>query len=458
MAAAEKRVNSSWCRITNFGICRLMLRNREIYHKKGKGLVILSVLLPVLHGLLYMMAACLIFIAVQPKFMFEQNRRRLLFIVILSLFSVIYLTVEPIDPLVYVLHLTPLSITLAALYEGTLPGVFTWTAFVVCGIVIVGNDWISTIIACTICLIAGLVLHNRLSDVSFRQMSIFSLLLSLLYIFSYLIIVYIQGNMPSLDQLMLIVAATILSSPLVSFIYLYVKYQERFQRELLLSEKNQIIGQLAAALSHEVRNPLTSARGFLQLLGKEQLSREALDRYRTYAMEGIDQANAIITDYLNFSKPHTEEPQLLNVRDEVDGIIPWLQPYSVLSNVTLNIHHLEQEPMFIKGETKKFQQCLLNVMKNAIESMPEGGVLTVVTRRDERNGVQILIRDTGVGMSSAQIKRLGNPYFTTKDAGTGLGLMVVINLVKAMNGKVVFSSKVNEGTICEMHFQITANQ
>ncbi len=416
--------------------------------------MIQSVLLPVIHGLLYIIAACFIFIAIKPKFMFEQNRRRILFIVILMIFSIIYLVFESIDPVVYALHLTPLAITLAALNEGTIPGIATWAAFVVCGIAVVGNDWLPTLLACSVCLIVGLLLHKKLEEASYRQMSLLSLFVALVYIAAYLIILQLQGRMPEISQLILIVAAAFLSSPFVSFIYLYVKFQERFQKELLLSEKNQLIGQLAAALSHEVRNPLTSARGFLQLMGKDKLPKESLDRYRTYAMEGIDQANGIITDYLNFSKPHTEEPQLLNVREEVDSIIPWLQPYSVLSNVTLNIHHLSEEPMYIKGETKKFHQCLLNVMKNAVESMPRGGILTVVTRRDERNVAQILIRDTGIGMSSAQIKRLGNPYFTTKDAGTGLGLMVVINLVKAMNGKVVFSSKENEGTICEMLFQL----
>jgi two-component system sporulation sensor kinase B len=385
--------------------------------------------------------------------MFESNRRKPFFVLILIFLSFIYLGFEQQNPMVYALHLTPLSIALAALYEGAIPGIATWLAFVVCGIVIVGTDWLPTLLASSIHLALGLVLHYRLEDASLRRMSLLTAVLVAVHLGTYLTLLWLQGIMISKEITITIILLTLASSQLTSYIYFYVKHQERFQRELILSEKYQLIGQLAASISHEIRNPLTTTRGFLQLMGKENLSKEAFERYRVYAFEGIDHANSIITDYLNFSKPNLEEPKLLDVKDEVDGIVSWLQPFSVLSNIAVEINHMSDEPIYIQGEQKKLQQCLLNVMKNAIESMANGGLLSVQTRM-EQGIVQILIRDTGVGMSSTQVKKLGNPYFTTKESGTGLGLMVVISLVKAMNGKIYFRSKPNEGTICEMHFEL----
>ncbi|WP_317890822.1 HAMP domain-containing sensor histidine kinase [Paenibacillus arenilitoris] len=415
--------------------------------------MIQTVLLPVLHGLLYIAAACLIFIVITPRFLFEHNRRKPFFVLILAVLTYFYIGFESIDPLVYALHLTPISLCLAALYEGAIPGVATWAAFVVCGIFAVGNDWLPTLAASTLMLAGGLLLHYRVAEGSRGKMSLLSVLLALAYLAAYIPLQLLVGFETPVRQLLLVVASTFVSSIITSYVYFYVKHQERFQKELLLSEKYQLIGQLAASISHEIRNPLTTARGFLQMMGKEGLSQEAFERYRTYAFEGIDHANGIITDYLNFSKPTVEQPALLNVREEVEGVIPWLQPFSVLSNITLDIHHLIDEPAWIRGEPKKFQQCLLNVMKNAIESMKDGGILSVHTRL-EKSHVQILIRDTGVGMSSAQVKRLGIPYFTTKDTGTGLGLMVVMSLVKEMDGKILFRSKPDQGTICEMHFPL----
>jgi two-component system sporulation sensor kinase B len=419
--------------------------------------VIQFLLLPVIHGLLYIIAACLLFLVVSPKFLFQSNRRMLFFVIILIVLSFIYLGFDQQTPVVYALHLTPLSIALAALFEGVIPGVATWVAFVFCGIIIVGTNWLPTILACSILLVLGLILHYRLEDASLRRMSLLSAVLVAVHLGVYVSVLWMQGMIYPYKMTITIVLITLASSQLTSYIYFYVKHQERLQRELILSEKYQLIGQLAASISHEIRNPLTTTRGFLQLMNKEDLSQEAFERYRTYAFEGIDHANSIITDYLNFSKPNMEEPKLLNVKDEVDGIVPWLQPFSILSNTSVEIHHMMVEPMYIMGEPKKFQQCLLNVMKNAIESMTTGGVLSVHTRL-EQGKVQILIRDTGIGMSSKQVKKLGNPYFTTKESGTGLGLMVVISLVKAMNGKIYFRSKPNEGTICEMHFELVSEK
>jgi two-component system sporulation sensor kinase B len=224
------------------------------------------------------------------------------------------------------------------------------------------------------------------------------------------------------------------------------------REELINAEKFQLIGQLAASISHEIRNPLTTTRGFLQLLNRDNITPENKNRFITLAMEGIDSANTIITDYLNFAKPNVEKIVPIDIRTEISNIIPLISSLMTISSIEMLIQHQSDEPLFIQGESKKLQQCLLNLLKNSIESMPSGGIITIQTSLQDHT-IQLFIEDTGVGMSTSQIKSLGLPFYTTKDKGTGLGLMVVTSLLRAMNGNISFLSKPNRGTTCLIEFK-----
>ena len=169
-------------------------------------------------------------------------------------------------------------------------------------------------------------------------------------------------------------------------------------------------------------------------------------------MEGIDNANMIITDYLNFAKPNVEKVVFIDIKDEVTYIIPLISSLLKMSIIDIQIQHTSDEPLLIQGESKKLQQCLLNLLKNSIDSMPTGGLITIHTSLLD-NMILLQIEDTGIGMTPLQIKSLGLPFYTTKEKGTGLGLMVVTSLLKAMNGKISFISKPNKGTTCLIEFK-----
>ncbi|WP_232243018.1 ATP-binding protein [Paenibacillus sp. GSMTC-2017] len=337
--------------------------------------------------------------------------------------------------------------------KGNFPSILATILLFICGVFLLETEPIGLIISSSVLVVSGTFILKRLKWESFVRIALFSVLSVSIYLVVFITIsrLYYKVTLP-FQELVFLVAMTLLTSVLIPFLYLFAKNQVRLRRELILSEKNQSVGQLAASISHEIRNPLTTARGFLQLMNVDKLSKENFERYRKYALEGLDHANIIITEYLNFSKPNIEIAKRLDVKQEIESIVQWLQPYSVQMNILIVTHHMSEEEPFIKAESKQFQQCLLNIMKNAIESMTDGGLLTIHTQIVE-NQVQILIRDTGIGMSSEQLKRIGKPYFTTKESGTGLGLMVVMNLVKAMDGKILFRSKLNQGTICEIHLE-----
>jgi two-component system sporulation sensor kinase B len=409
----------------------------------------------VVRGLLYVVMACMAYLLVSPKHKFHPRKQLIAYVCVSGLIIALYLLIEQPDRDAYALYMMPICFVLAMFYD-------RWFANVVCilmmggaSILFLGNNWEPVVASALMMMGTGYVRMTNWSTYSLARMTIFTLVGTTIYMMTYLSIDWIidREHSASVEELWLYVPAAFVVSLLVAFLSYFVKHQVLLQKRLIQSEKYQTIGQLAASISHEIRNPLTTTRGFLQLMNYDKLTKENFERYRKFAFEGLDHANHIITDYLNFSKPNKESAKPLNVADEMEGVVKWLEPYAVQLNVSIVTYHMEEEPLVVYAEAKQFQQCMLNVMKNAIESMSDnGGLLTVRTLSDGEL-VQVLIRDTGVGMDPEQLKRIGMPYFSTKESGTGLGLMVVLSLVKAMNGKIMFRSRRNQGTICEIHFQ-----
>jgi two-component system, sporulation sensor kinase B len=222
--------------------------------------------------------------------------------------------------------------------------------------------------------------------------------------------------------------------------------QTNFQvlQNLIKAEKLQTVSHLAASISHEVRNPLTTARGFIQLLS-EDVSTQSRKEYADIAILELDRATEVINDYLTFAKPTLEKEEKINVNEEVQHAVNVIIPLATMNGVQVKVSLLEHHHCFTKGERKKFQQCLINLLKNGIESMQNNGELQI--HQSCTGGmVKIDIQDEGKGMSQEQINRLGEPYFTTKEKGTGLGMMVSYSIIRGMNGTIDVTSEQGKGT------------
>ncbi|PLT30539.1 sensor histidine kinase [Peribacillus deserti] len=229
-----------------------------------------------------------------------------------------------------------------------------------------------------------------------------------------------------------------------AFFIEFIRRNILMYQQLVKTEKLEAVEQMGAAISHEIRNPLTAAIGFVQLLKEPTLPLNKRTEYLNIVGEELQSAERVIQDYLTFSKPALEYLEELNVRKELTQVINILRPtanqYSV--QITANFALVGT----IRGDRQKFQQCFLNVIKNAIESMPNGGQLSIKTEYSE-DDITIQVSDTGVGMTKEQLQKLGEPYYSTKGAkGTGLGMMVVFGIVKAMNGTIQVDSTVGSGT------------
>jgi two-component system sporulation sensor kinase B len=223
------------------------------------------------------------------------------------------------------------------------------------------------------------------------------------------------------------------------------------QEEVAKSEKIMIVSEMAAAVAHEIRNPLTVIRGFIQLLGAEELDKEKKNYYQKISLEELDRAQVIITNYLSLAKPDPEMIEIINVNDEITYLSNILFTYSNYNNIQIVVALFEDHPLLVVGDRYKFRQALINIGKNAIEAMNNEGILEIRTNKTN-DSIVIIISDNGIGMTSEQIKRLGIPYYSTKDKGTGLGTMVSFGIIRKMNGKIHVTSELGKGTMYEISF------
>ncbi|WP_284644906.1 PAS domain-containing sensor histidine kinase [Paenibacillus silviterrae] len=223
-----------------------------------------------------------------------------------------------------------------------------------------------------------------------------------------------------------------------------IELEQAVEQELRELEHLKTVSQLAASISHEVRNPLTVTRGFMQILKDSTLNEEKRRQYFDLSLEELDRAERIITDYLTFAKPALEHYERLELNTELRHIVQVILPFASMENIAVELDPSEEE-LYVYGEGKKLHQALINVMKNGIEATPAGGSLTIRLKRIDGNSV-LTIEDSGQGMDEEQLKKLGTPYYTTKDKGTGLGTMVAFSIFKAMEGEIKVESKLGRGT------------
>lgn len=223
----------------------------------------------------------------------------------------------------------------------------------------------------------------------------------------------------------------------------------RKQTEEMLrrSEKLSVVGQLAAGVAHEIRNPLTTLRGFVQL---QQQQGSIPPAYLQIMLSELDRINYIVSELLIFAKPQADRFRLAPIADIIRDIVLLLDSQARMNNVRIETRFSEELPD-IRCEVNQLKQVFLNVMKNGMEAMPDGGVLFVEAYRAPRDeGVYVRVTDQGEGIPEENLARLGEPFFSTKESGNGLGLMVSQQIITNHKGTMRFESKLGEGTTVEI--------
>ncbi len=257
------------------------------------------------------------------------------------------------------------------------------------------------------------------------------------------IFLLLKGDYP--QTIFEVSSSSIILATLIAIIYLIENMNEQMEmrQELIRREKMDVVSQLAASVAHEVRNPMTSVRGFMQLMQNESLT-EKQDMYITISIEELDRAQGIITQYLDLARPQTNPFETIDLTSVIHQSINVMQSYAVLNSI--HITHQVEESLEIVGFKLEIQQVLINIIKNAIEAIKSEGEITISAANQSNGFVSIHIEDNGVGMTEEQIKKLGSPYYSTKEKGTGLGLTLCHHIVKQMGGQIVIESELNKGT------------
>jgi two-component system, sporulation sensor kinase B len=229
------------------------------------------------------------------------------------------------------------------------------------------------------------------------------------------------------------------------FIMLIEAIQEihQLRSEMQNSEKLRVISELTSVFAHEIRNPMQVVRGFLQLLNEPNLP-EKNKEYIQLSLEELDRSNEIINDFLSFGKPTINKTERIEVGYQLQRVVNLIQSYTLSSNVEIQMDILDNG--WIKANPQKLNQCLINILKNAIEAMPYGGTVWINCTSTEDGFIKITIKDQGIGMTKAQMERLGSPFYSLKENGTGLGMMVSYQIVRSLNGKIQVNSEKDKGT------------
>jgi two-component system, sporulation sensor kinase B len=216
----------------------------------------------------------------------------------------------------------------------------------------------------------------------------------------------------------------------------------RMKEEIQRAEKLNTLGELAASIAHEVRNPLTVVKGFLQLMQQDEKGKNY--DYLSLVLSELGRAESIINDYLNFAKPQFDKLEEFPLVDILSEVKMLLEPLAVKQGVQLE-STLDSSDFYLMTDRNQLKQALVNLIKNAIEATPEGGKVTITYNLKDHHAY-IYIADTGKGMDHEQLSRIGTLFYTTKDKGTGLGTSVSLRIIETMKGKVSYKSKLGFGT------------
>ncbi|AET69495.1 PAS domain S-box [Desulfosporosinus orientis DSM 765] len=228
-----------------------------------------------------------------------------------------------------------------------------------------------------------------------------------------------------------------------------VTAERKLEKEMIRMDQMALVGEMAASIGHEVRNPMTTVRGFLQLLG-EQKNTDKYSEYIPLMISELDRANAIISEFLSISRTKTTEFARQNLNDIIECILPLIQAEATSEEKLIKVELTAIPDLFL--DHKEIRQVILNLTRNGLEAMDIGGCLTIRTFLNEQN-VVLAIQDEGEGISPEVIDRLGTPFLTTKDKGTGLGLAVCFGIAARHNAKITAQTG-KQGTTFLMKFAL----
>ncbi|BCG61619.1 ATP-binding protein [Paenibacillus sp. URB8-2] len=393
--------------------------------------------------LLFPVVIVLIFFENKPR---SYNRKMLL---ILSAVTMILCIAKPIKlEMGFIFDLRYIPFIIVALFGGYKNVLPLYLILNICRFYVGGAGTVHSFFYSTAVLILVPLFSKKFLKLDSKSRILCATVISFLTMGFYLIILsMIMGTLDrqfwilTLDALTTHVGVMGIIMLLIEKIITNIKNRDR----ILQSERLNVVSELAASVSHEIRNPLTVTSGFLQLLNKSNTVTPTEKGYIELSLQELNRAEKIVSDYLSFAKPQSENMVYSNMKAESEYTKNLILPYAT-------IHQVEVQFSFNNSLNKSYdrnqiQQCLINLYKNGIEAMKDkGGGTLVIDISERKQNIIISIQDTGIGMTKEEISRLGKPYYSTKEEGTGLGMLMAYSTINKVKGMIEVDSEKGKGT------------
>ncbi|MEN6391263.1 MAG: PAS domain S-box protein [Syntrophomonas sp.] len=229
--------------------------------------------------------------------------------------------------------------------------------------------------------------------------------------------------------------------------------KRQIEKEFSRLDRLNLVGQFAASIGHEMRNPMTTVRGFLQVLKGKEKYLEDIDTF-DLMIEELDRANSIISEFLSLARDKFIKLELKNLNSVVSNMFPLIQANAMAQDKNIEVK-LDVIPNLLLDE-KEIRQLLVNLVRNGLESMKPGGYLTIKTSQDDQ-GVVLSVNDQGHGIPQEILDKLGTPFLTTKEAGTGLGMAVCYGIAGHHNAYIEVETS-TAGSVFRVHFPLPDQQ
>ncbi|AJD92437.1 sporulation kinase [Jeotgalibacillus malaysiensis] len=221
-----------------------------------------------------------------------------------------------------------------------------------------------------------------------------------------------------------------------------ISQQKAAEEQLLRREKLSVAGEMASGIAHEIKNPLTSLKGYVQLMQETGSLTE--ERVNLMASE-IDRIHAITEELLILSKPEIKKHEQFSICDSVDYVINFMKHQAASKKIDIKVSRLDHEDKFVYGDRNQIVQVFMNLVKNSIEAIEENGEI-LIKPSVQGDEIQIELRDSGPGIPEELIEKVSEAFYTTKEKGMGLGLTVCHRIVHAHGGSLVFENLPEGGT------------
>jgi two-component system sensor histidine kinase PilS (NtrC family) len=238
------------------------------------------------------------------------------------------------------------------------------------------------------------------------------------------------------------------------FIFQDLTEIKRLEREVRLKENLATMGEMAAGMAHEIRNPLASISGSVQVLAEAEELTEEQKRLMDIIVRESERLSGTLTEFLAYARPPRFEPDQIDLRKVLEETATLLGHSSeVLPEHEIALE-LPQTPVMLFADPNQMKQITWNLARNALQAMPDGGRLLMGLARNGGGGVVMTFRDQGIGISGGEVHKVFEPFSGSFKRGSGLGLAIVYRIVKDYNGTIQVDSVASKGTVISVHFPL----